>query len=155
MTSKVWGGLTPLFWLPLLFPMTLECQRKGPDVTEQRHRTEAPTLSSLAHETGITFPPSARLVGAARESGIDDLVRFKVELNSGDLPAFLAKSPVPPDAFEPGEGGLLGPDEGFWNPSRAAHLRTGQVIRKPQRALNIGIDDGPQVVVLYIVEHGT
>jgi hypothetical protein len=83
-------------------------------------------------------------------------VRFKVELEPGDLAAFLATSPVSADAFEPGAGGLLGPDQGFWDPSRAIHLRTGQAIVANHRALNIGVDDGrPRLVFVYIVNHGT
>jgi hypothetical protein len=87
---------------------------------------------------------------------MDDLLRFKVEIAPADLASFLASSPVPGDAFEPGEGGLLGPDQGFWDPSRCKRLRTGQKILPGQRALNIGIDDGAaDVVTLYIVNHGT
>ncbi len=116
----------------------------------------APTLADLAQQSGVKFPPSARLVGPAREDGIDDLLRFKVEISAGDLPAFLATCPVPADAFEPGEAGLLGPDQGFWDPGRAKRLRTGQKILPGTRALNIGIDDGrPDVVAVYIVNHGT
>jgi hypothetical protein len=83
-----------------------------------------------------------RLIGVGRESGLDDMVRFKLEIDPHDLASFLATSPVPPEAFAPGAGGLLGPDQAFWDPSRAARLRTGQVVQKNQRALNIGIDDG-------------
>jgi hypothetical protein len=123
-------------------------------VTESTH--QATTLPELAREVGVTFPAAARLIGVARESGIDDMVMFKVEISSNDLPSFMAALPVPADAFEPGEGGLLGPDQGFWDPRRAAHLRTGQVIVKNQRALNIGIGDGhPGVVAIYVVNHGT
>jgi hypothetical protein len=130
------------------------CHRKEPPVTTQS--TNAPTLADLSREVRVSFPSSARLIWVGRESGIDDLVSFKVELDPVDLPAFLAASPVPRDAFNPGEGGLLGSDTGPWTPNQAARLRTGQVIREHQRALNIGIDDGkPGVVVLYIVSHST
>jgi hypothetical protein len=121
--------------------------------TAERPANFAP---ELAREVGLKFPSSARLIGVGRESGIDDMVRFKVELDPHDLAAFIATSPVPPEAFEPGPGGLLGPHQAFWDPSRAVRLRTGQAILKNQRALNIGIDDGrPEVVVLYVVNHGT
>lgn len=134
------------------------CHKKGEDtrgVPGERDQSRA-TLAQLAHETGLRFPPSARLVGSAREDGIDDLLRFKVQISPAELAAFLAASPVPAAAFESGEGGLLGPDQGFWDPSRAKHLRTGQKILPGQRALNIGIDDGrADVVALYIVNHGT
>jgi hypothetical protein len=91
-----------------------------------------------------------------RENGIDDMVMFKVQITPKDLRSFMAGLPVPADAFEPGEGGFLGRDQGFWDPSHAARLRTGQVILKNQRALNIGIDDGrPGMVAIYVVNHGT
>jgi hypothetical protein len=116
----------------------------------------AATLEQLAREAGVKFPASARLVGSARENGMDDRFCFKVELPASELPAFLASSPVVADAFEPGEGGLLGPDPGFWDPGRSQRLRTGQTILPGQRALNIGIDDGrPDVVAIYVVNHGT
>jgi hypothetical protein len=114
------------------------------------------TLAALGHEVGLTFPASARLVGVSRERGIDDLVRFKVELPRADLASFLAAAPVPADAYEPGDGGFLGPDQGFWDPSRAVSLRTGQTIRDNHRTLNIGVAEaGPGRAAVYIVEHGT
>lgn len=113
------------------------------------------TLAELAAEVGLAFPPSSRLLGASRENGIDDLVMFKVELPRRDLASFLVTCPVPADAFEEGSAGFLGPDQGFWDPSQALHLRTGQIVRH-SRATNLGIDDGrPDVAILYIVDHGT
>jgi hypothetical protein len=141
----------------VLLGLTSECRprkQEGRDVTESPH--QATTLPELAREVGVTFPASAGLIGVARERGIDDMVMFKVEMSSNDLPSFMAALPVPNDAFEPGEGSLLGPDQGFWDPRSAAHLRTGQVIVKNQRALNIGIGDGrPGTVAIYVVNHGT
>lgn len=127
---------------------------KGRDMNE-RNQSGA-TLAQLAQEAGVKFPPAARLVGSARENGMDDRLRFKVEIPPAELAAFLAASPVPAEALEAGEGGLLGADQGFWDPSHAKRLRTGQTILPGQRALNIGVDDGrADVVVLYIVNHGT
>lgn len=90
---------------------------------------KATTLAELAAEVGIAFPPSSRLLGVSRENGMDDLVMFKVELPRRDLASFLAKCPVPADAFEEGSAGFLGPDDGFWDPGKARHLRTGQSVR--------------------------
>jgi len=125
-----------------------------------RERTPPPaadeTLVDLGREVGLKFPADARLLGVSRERGIDDLVRFKIEMGAADLPGLMASTPIKPDAFEPGERGLLGPDQGFWDPNRARHLLTGQAVLKNNRALNIGIaDGGPQRVILYIVNHGT
>jgi hypothetical protein len=127
---------------------------KGPDRSDTTQ--SAATLAELAREAGVPFPAAARLIGVARENGMDDLLRFKVEIPASDLAAFLATSPVPSEAFEAGERGLLGPDQGFWDPRRAQRLRTGQQVLPGQRALNIGIDDGrPDVVSIYVVNHGT
>lgn len=145
--------LTVVLTGPLTFFASCKVGKKMP-VT--RSNEPAPTLTQLANQVGLTFPQSARLIAVHRESGIDDMVSFKVEMAPTDLPAFMAASPVSADAFSPGEGGLLGPDNGPWDPNRAAKLRTGQVIRTNHRALNIGIDDGKAgAVFLYIVDHGT
>jgi len=117
--------------------------------------TKPGTLAELGTEVGLAFPPSSRLLGVSRENGMDDLVMFKVELPRRDLASFLATCPVPADEFEEGSAGLLGPDQGFWDPSKALHLRTGQIVRHA-RATNVGVDDGrPEIAILYIVDHGT
>jgi hypothetical protein len=152
-------SITAVFIVPALMVVAgTSCHKKsenrGPAMND-RAQSDA-TLAQLAHEAGVQFPAGARLVGSAREDGIDDLLRFKVEVRPADLAAFLSTSPVPSDALESGEGGLLGPDQGFWDPSRAKRLRTGQKILPGQRALNIGIDDGrTDVVFIYVVNHGT
>jgi hypothetical protein len=103
----------------------------------------------------LTFPPSARLVGQHREAGMDDYLQFKVEIEAADLPAFEASSPIPKQAMEPGEGGLMGPDHDFWDPHRATTLRTGQKSLPDARALNVGIAESGSKVALYVVNHGT
>lgn len=154
------SGITAAFIVPTLVVAVAgaSCHKKtesrGPAINDRIE--SVPTLAQLAHEAGVRFPPGARLVGSARENGIDDLLRFKVEVAPAELPAFLSTSPVPAEALEPGEGGLLGPDQGFWDPSQAKRLRTGQKIMPRQRAVNIGIDEGrTDKVIIYVVNHGT
>ena len=136
---------------------SLGCSRRVPS----SDRTSNPMpkeqdLVTLAREVGLTFPAGTRLVGVKRESGMDDLVAFKVELPSKALTAFLKSTPVKEEDFAGGERGLLGPDDGWWDPGRAPRLRTGQAMLPGARALNIGVDDSrPKVAVLYIVNHGT
>ena len=150
-TSMIWRTALALATLAL-GPAACNPRKDGPSGSSA---LATQTLSQLATEVGLTFPPSARLLGVAREAGIDGLVMFKVELPRRDLPVFLASCSIPADGFERGEAGLLGPDQGFWDPSRAAHLMTGQA-RRNARATNVGVDDGrPDVAVLYIVNHGT
>jgi hypothetical protein len=146
--------------LPTLVLTAASCREDEPSNGKGRDRSDATqpaeTLGELAREAGVRLPAAARLIGVAREHGMDDLLRFKVEIPASDLAAFLATSPVPSEAFEAGERGLLGPDQGFWDPRRAQRLRTGQQILPGERALNIGIDDGrPDVVSIYVVNHGT
>jgi hypothetical protein len=132
--------------------------RKGQEEDRAVTRTKeaSASLADLAREAGVTFPPSARLIGFSRENGIDDYLNFKVEIDAKDLASFLASSPIAADALKPGEHGRLGPDEGYWDPHRAPRLRTGQKLLPNARCLNIGIGEGGgNVVALYIVNHGT
>jgi hypothetical protein len=87
------------------------------------------------------FPTAARLIGVHREWGIDDLIAAKVEMPVSEWPTFLAKTPIERDRFSPGEQGLLGPDDGFWDPHQAKVLRTAQTLLPGGRTLNIGYDD--------------
>ena len=143
--------------LGLVIALTLgpvACKSRTGSQTEPT-AAKATTLGELAAEVGLAFPPSSQLLGVARENGMDDLVMFKVELPRRDLASILATCPVRADAFEEGSAGFLGPDEGFWDPGKARHLRTGQIMRNT-RATNVGVDDGkPDVAILYIVDHGT
>jgi hypothetical protein len=113
-------------------------------------------LKELGARFGLPFPSSARLLGIEREQGMDDLVRFKVELPASDWPALRDALPIPFEYMRAGTRGYFGQDRGFWDPHAAGQLRSGQVIREGARALNIGVDEGhPNKVVLYVVEHGT
>jgi len=121
-------------------------------MSEQGHDT----LESVSKELSVTFPAGTKLIGVYRERGIDDLVQAKVEIPAADWSGFLASTPIDPSLFEPGEGGLLGPDSGFWDPHKAKNLRTAQAILPNVRALNIGYDDSRgSVYVVYVVNHGT
>lgn len=86
---------------------------------------------------------------------MDDYLRFKVEIDSRDLAAFLGSLPIPPEAFRPGTRGYLGSDEGYWDPQRAPRLRAGQKMLSDHRVLNVGVSDTGNVAALYIVNHGT
>jgi hypothetical protein len=114
------------------------------------------TLESVGRQLGVAFPAAAKLIGVHREQGIDDLVAAKVEMPATEWPGFLAKIPMERDLFSPGERGLLGPDDGFWDPHQAKGLRTAQALLPGRRTLNIGYHHGRgTVVVVYVVNHGT
>jgi hypothetical protein len=155
MTGTAWSAL-----LAMVVLSTAEggCRRGDKDQERPVSRETKPapaSLDELAREVGVTFPASARLIGFNRENGMDDYLQFKVEIDARDLPKFQASSPIPEEAMEAGEGALLGPDQGFWDPHRARNLRTGQKSLPNARALNIGAVERGAKVSLYIVNHGT
>jgi hypothetical protein len=125
------------------------------------HKREEPvkaveSLSTLSKELGLTFPPSTRLGGVLRSSGMDDAVRFKLEMNTSDFPPFLAQTGVDPELTRPNMQGIFGPDRDFWDPHQVQSLRTGQVKRPDARALHVGYGETqPGTTVVYVMEHGT
>ena len=147
-------------WLPIaalavlaVAPVSPACKSKARQgMSEQRHET----LESVSKEIAVTFPAGAKLIGVHREKGIDDWVAVKAEISAVDWPGFLAGTPIDPSLFSPGERGMLGPDEGFWDPHKAKNLRTAQAGLPNARVLNIGYDDSRgSVFVVYVVNHGT
>jgi hypothetical protein len=137
----------------VLFTLTsAQCKTKNP--TEGRGAIP-PSIASIGKEVAVSFPASARLIGVHRARGADDLIAVKVEMPASAWPAFLASTPIDPTLFRPGERGLLGPDEGFWDPHRAKNLRTAETSLPSSRVLNLGYDDSRgEVVVVYVVNHG-
>ena len=116
----------------------------------------SPDLTSIARETGLPFPAGARLVGAERDERGEAYLRAKVLMTQSEWASFARQLPMPLDAMEPGTGGFLGQDHGFWDPNAAGKLRTGQAQRQPGTYLNVGFDDSdPNAVRVYIVKHGS
>ena len=133
---------------------TLACNSKGASGGNPGERVES--LAALSTELGLQFPPSTHLVGVRRASGMDDIVRVKLELQLDELPSLVEQTRIHPDDFHPGTRGMLGPDRDFWDPHQRPAIRTGQTKRPGARALNLGIDDsGPDRAIVYLVEHGT
>jgi hypothetical protein len=147
----VWSATAAL--AVLAAPVSLTCKSNASGrMSEQQHET----LESVGKEIAVAFPSSATLIGVHRENGMDDLIAVKVELPAADWPGFIARTPIDPSLFRPGERGLLGPDDGFWDPHKAGNLRTAGTSLPNARALNIGYDDSRgSVFVLYVVDHGT
>jgi hypothetical protein len=151
-TGFVLSGALVLFTLA-----NAQCKSKNPIES----RSAAPeSIESIGKEVAVAFPASTKLIGVHRERGADDLIAVKVEMPTGAWPEFLASTPFDPMSFptifRPGERGLLGPDEGFWDPHRARNLRTAATSLPSSRVLNLGYDDSRGgVVVVYLVNHGT
>jgi hypothetical protein len=118
-------------------------------------RTTQESLEAVGREVGFSFPATAKLIGVHRERGADDLIAVKVELPATEWQGFLSHVPVDASLFRAGERGLLGPDQGFWDPHKAQNLRTVETALPNGRVLNLGYDDGrASVVAVYVVNHG-
>lgn len=146
-------------WLPMatlaVFAalVSLGCKSKA---RQDMRKQQGDTLESVGKEIAMAFPASTKLLGVHRERGADDLIAVKVELAAADWPGFLARTPIDASLFRPGERGLLGPDDGFWDPHQAKNLRTAEATLPNARVLNIGYDDSRgSIVVVFIVNHGT
>jgi hypothetical protein len=128
------------------------CKSKGAQGTRQAEET----LESVAQEVGLVFPVGSRLVGVHRERGADDLIAVKIDMPAAAWPIFVATTPIDPSLFRAGERGLLGPDDGFWDPHRCKNLRTAESPLPHARVLNLGYDDSRgNVFAVYVVNHGT
>ena len=122
----------------------------------QTKQESTQSVSKLGSELGLSFPPSTRIVGIRRESGIDDAVQAKLEIGKDELASFLAKTPIDPSAMRPGTAGFLGSDVEFWDPHKAQGLKTGQAKTAKGRVLSVGVDQSrSDVVIVYIMEFGT
>jgi hypothetical protein len=132
------------------------CTSKGGQNSNNGKREMQETLGSAGKEVGLVFPAGSKLVGVHRERGIDDLVAVKVEMPASEWPGFVAQTPIDPALFRPGERGLLGPDDGSWDPHKARNLRTAQAALPGARVLNLGYDDSRgSVLAVFVVNHGT
>jgi hypothetical protein len=133
---------------------TAACNNDGDERSENVKAVES--LSALSKELGLTFPPSTRLGGVLRSNGMDDAVRFKLEMNTADFPSFLAQTGIDSELTRPNMQGIFGPDREFWDPHQVKSLRTGQVKRPDARALHVGYGETqPGTTVVYVMEHGT
>jgi len=93
----------------------------------------AESLAALGPELGVVFPPSTRLIGVLRQNGMDDWIAAKVTMSRGDWPAFLASTTLDDSRLAGGEGGLLGPDQTFWERGRTADAAEWRASRAPVR----------------------
>lgn len=146
------GGWRRGMLVVLSIAIAAACNAKGKQAMKPKAEE---TLTSLGKETGVLFPASAKLIGVHREQGMDDLIAVKVEMPAAEWPAFLARTPIEPALFAPGEQGLLGPDRDFWDPHQAKGLRAAQALLPQRRTLNVGYVERGAVVVVYVVNHGT
>ena len=114
------------------------------------------SVAALGKEVGVTFPPSTRLIGVHRESGMDDYVAIKLEMKAADVPTFLASSPIDPTTMTADAVAYFGLDRDFWDPNKAPGFRAAQANPPGTfRTLNLGVSDPRNgVAAVYIVEHG-
>ena len=137
------------------------CLSQGPSACKPRVKQDPAqnsqeALAAVGKEVGLSFPEAAKLVGVHRERGADDLIAVKVDMPASEWPGFLSRTPVDPSLFRAGERGLLGPDQGFWDPHKAKNLRTVETSLPNGRVLNLGYDDSRGAVfAVYVVNHST
>jgi hypothetical protein len=112
-------------------------------------------LGSLSRELQVSLPIRTRILGVDRESGIDDMVRAKLEVSHQEFDQILASLPLTTDTFR-ATAGRLGSDAGFWNPHATQGIRYAQTRLPGGRALHVGYADAGQGrVVLFLMNHGT
>lgn len=103
---------------------------------------------------GFPLPNDARVLLLERESGLDDMLRAKIEIPRSSFNGVAPSLPVQLNAMRRGPG-RLGADHGSWNPRSEQDLRTGQVGRPGGRFLNLGFVESNDHVTLFVMEHGT
>jgi hypothetical protein len=122
--------------------------------SREKGRFTTMDIQHLGTRLGISLPPGTRILGVTSESGIDELLRAKLEMPIASLEKFLASTGIP--HFETVGPDFLGPDEGFWDPHRAKGLRCGDVQLPGSRFLTIAVDESrPGVAVVYAMNNGT
>jgi hypothetical protein len=109
----------------------------------------------LEKELGFALPADARVLLVEQESGMDDMVRAKLQMSEAAFEQLEPSLPVRADAMTRGAG-RLGTDKGEWNPHATPGLRSGQAPLPGSRYMNVGVarGDGGQVTV-FIMSHGT
>lgn len=118
-------------------------------------RSTSVDLDALSRDLQITLPKDVRVLGLSRESGIDDMVRAKLEVSREEFEQMRSSLPMTLEGFRPGAG-RLGADSGFWAPHATPGIRYAQVRLPEGRALHIGYaETGQGRVVLFVMNHGT
>jgi|GEM_PF-5825914 len=103
---------------------------------------------------GFVLPDDATVLLIERESGIDDMLRAKVEMSRVSFMSLAPRLPVPMTSMTRGPG-RLSADKGDWNPRGTPGVKSGQVALAAGRYLNIGVAESSERVTLFVLEHGT
>jgi hypothetical protein len=115
---------------------------------------KAMSLSDLAKQIGVEFPPGSDLIGSEQDSGIDRAVQAKVAIPPSALATFLERLKLTGENFSEDDRYLLGENAGWWDPAGTYPLPTAQISLAPSRYLNVGLDRrDPRHVVLYLMWH--
>lgn len=135
-----WGGLTFL-------------KSQEPQMSETSEASKDP-IEEFTEATDITLPPSAQIIGVSTMAGIDSLLRAKITLAADEVARLLLDLGLGPDAFNPEDQYLLGPDQAWWTPQKAAKLPTASGRTGAGLVFYLGIDrSGGEEAVLYYVQH--
>jgi hypothetical protein len=111
-------------------------------------------LATLEKEVGIPLPADTRVLWVERQSGMDDMVRTKLQMSRRAFATLADKLPVKPKDLRPGAG-RLGTDREGWDPHATPGLRSGQAALDDGRYLNVGVADDGATVTVFLMNHGT
>ena len=118
-------------------------------------KDKAMDLASLEKELGVPLPKDAKLLWVDHQSGMDDLVRAKLQISRAAFDQIAPRLPIQESQLRKGPG-RLGTDTGAWNPHQVPGLKSGSVALEGARFLHLGLaDDGAGGLTLFIVNHGT
>jgi hypothetical protein len=119
--------------------------------------TQNDQLERLTKTLAVRFPEGTRVVAMrGDESGPDHMLQAKLQFPSAGLDAFIASTPLAGELFDDSRRYLLGPDDGWWDPSAPATLPTASAELPGAKVLHLGTDKSdPESVTLYIVCHET
>lgn len=128
---------------------------RSDDERTGRGAEETPqALAVLRPLLGGDLPRSMRVLHFEQQSGVDDMLRAKLQMSRSDFESIAPRLPVTLDSMSQGAG-RLGADTGAWDPHKTGGIRSGQAALGGARFINVGVAEHGDLVTLFVMEHGT
>lgn len=138
----------------LMVALLTGCPAKREDNMKTDH-AQSTDLNSLSKELGIPLPQGTKVLWVDHQSGMDDMVRAKLQLTRAAFDEIVPRLPIGESSLRAGPG-RLGTDIESWNPHGTPGLRSGSVALEGGRFLLLGIaEDGAGQVTMFVANHGT
>lgn len=138
--------------VPLLGALLLFLACGGAEQVEK----EKIDLREVERVLQVKFPAGSEAVGMMKSEERDRLIRLKVTMPAEALTEFLESAPIARDDFSERRRFFLGPDTGWWDPSKPAALPTGQAKLENGSVVNMGIDrSNASRATVYLLWHET